>query len=210
MDVAWYFDVVSPFAYIALGEVEALERRSPVAYRPVLLGAMLGHWGQLGPAEVAPKRVQTYRMCQWKAREKGLGFRFPPAHPFNPLPYLRLLTALGARPGAVRATFDLIWREGRDPASPATMGLLCERLGVADPEGLIARSGAKDRLRAITDEAIAKGVFGVPTLAIGPELFWGSDAMTMALAYLDDPALFDDPEMRRLDTLPKGVERPRR
>ena len=85
MKAVWYFDLVSPFAYLALGEIEDLAARMPLIFKPVLFGAMLSHWGQLGPAEIAPKRVQTYRICVWTARERGIPFRFPPAHPFNPL-----------------------------------------------------------------------------------------------------------------------------
>jgi hypothetical protein len=64
-------------------------------------------------------------------------------------------------------------------------------------------------LRAKTEAAIAAGVFGVPTLALGEELFWGTDAMGMARAYLANPRLFEDEEMRRVDHLPTGVVRPR-
>lgn len=205
----WYFDFVSPFSYIALAEVEALTRDIEIAFRPVLLGAMLKHYGQLGPAEVAPKRVQTYRLCVWKARERGLGFRFPPSHPFNSLKLLRLAAALDAERGAVRTIFECIWREGRDPQSPETFAVLRERLGVEDIDALIEAKGAKDKLRESTQAAIDRGVFGVPTLALGRELFWGTDALAMARAYLADPRLFEEGEMHRVDHLPVGVERPR-
>jgi 2-hydroxychromene-2-carboxylate isomerase len=209
MTGTWYFDFVSPFAYLALGEVEALALELELNLRPVLFGAMLKHYGQLGPAEVAPKRLQTYRMCVWKARERGIAFRFPPAHPFNSLELLRLATALDAEKGAVRAVFDIVWREGRDPRSEATLALLRERLGIADGDALIAATGAKERLRENTEAALAAGGFGVPTHALGDQLFWGTDALPMARAYLADPHLFDHEEMHRVDHLPMGVERPR-
>ena len=208
MKAIWYFDLVSPFAYLALGEVEDLATRMPVTFKPVLFGAMLTHWGQLGPAEIAPKRVQTYRICVWTARERGIPFRFPPAHPFNPLTLLRVLTALDARPDAVRALFDLIWREGRDPQAPQTLALARERLGVEDFDALIEAHKAKAKLRVATEAAIASGVFGVPTLALDEELFWGTDAMGLARAYLANPRLFEDEEMRRVDRLPTGAVRP--
>ena len=209
MNRVWYFDFVSPFAYLMLDEVEELSREVPIVFRPVLFGAMLKHYGQLGPAEVAPKRLQTYRLCVWKARQKGLEFRFPPAHPFNSLQLLRIATALDADKAAIRTIFDLVWREGRDPQSEAALALLGERLGIGDIDALIERSGAKEKLRAETEAAIASGVFGVPTLALGDQLFWGTDTLPMARAFLADPHLFDDPEMRRVDHLPVGAERPR-
>lgn len=210
MKAVWYFDLVSPFAYLALGDIEDLASRMPVVFKPVLLGAMLTHWGQLGPAEIPPKRVQTYRICVWTAREQGIPFRFPPAHPFNPLMLLRVLTALEARPDAVRTLFDLIWRDGRDPQSLETIALARERLGVEDFDVLIEAHDAKRKLRAATEAAIASGVFGVPTLALDKELFWGTDAMALARAYLANPRLFEDKEMRRVDHLPTGAVRPGR
>lgn len=206
-EIAWYFDTVSPFSYLALPAVEALAARRPVAMRPVVLGAMLAHWGALGPAEVPPKRLHTYRLCQFLADRAGVPMRFPPRHPFRSLESLRLLTALGATPAAVRAAFDFVWREGRDPSDPAEFAALRGRF--PDRDGLDL-DGAKAALREATEAAIAVGVFGVPTLRIGTELFWGVDALPMAEAYLADRSLFAGGEMARLADLPSGVELRRR
>ena len=178
---------LSPIWRSAKSRISPRECRS--IFKPVLFGAMLTHWGQLGPAEIAPKRVQTYRICVWTARERGIPFRFPPAHPFNPLMLLRVLTALDGRPDAVRTLFDLIWRDGRDPQSPETLapraraprhrGSRCPHRSAATP-----RPNCAPR----REEAIAAGVFGVPTLALGKELFWGTDAMPLARAYLGESA----------------------
>ena len=204
--VTWYFDVISPFAYLALPAVEALARRRPVAWRPIVFGAVLGHWGQLGPAEIAPKRIATYRLCQFLADRAGVPFRFPPRHPFRSLEALRILAALDGDAAAVRTVFDFVWAEGRDPGDPAERDALCARLGAGEYDTLVD-AGAKARLRAWTDQALAAGVFGVPTLAAGGELFWGLDAMPMAEAYLADPGLLTRGEMARVSSLPEGVGR---
>jgi 2-hydroxychromene-2-carboxylate isomerase len=206
-EITWYFDTVSPFSYLALLTVEALAKRWPVTLRPVVLGAVLVHWGTVGPAEVAPKRVHTYRLCQFLADRAGVPMRFPPRHPFRSIESLRLLTALGATPAAVRIAFDFVWREGRDPSDPAEFAALRERL--PDAEGRDP-DDAKAGLREATDAAVAAGVFGVPTLRIGTELFWGVDAIPMAEAYLGDRALLGRGEMARLPHLPSGVELRRR
>ena len=205
--VVWYFDVISPFAYLALPTVEAPSRRRRVLFRPVVFGAVLAHWGQLGPAEIGPKRLHTYRLCQFMAERAGTPMRFPPRHPFRSLDALRLLAALGGQPGPVRAAFDFVWAEGRDPGDPAERDALCARLGVGDYEAFVAERDAKSRLHAWTDEAIAAGVFGVPTLAVDGELFWGLHALPMAERYLDDPGLLARGEMARLAGLPVGVRR---
>jgi len=202
----WYYDVVSPFAYLALPAVQTLAQRRRVLLRPIVFGAVLGHWGQLGPAEIAPKRLHTYRLCQFIADRAGLPFRFPPRHPFRSLDILRLLTALDSEPAVVWAAFDFIWAEGRDPGDPAQRDTLCQRFGV-DYETLVAKTGAKTRLRTWTEEAIAAGVFGVPTLAVNGELFWGLDALPMAEAVLDDPGLLTRGEMALFADLPTGVQR---
>jgi len=205
-EITWYFDTVSPFSFLALPAVEALAARRTVALRPVVFGAVLAHWGGLGPAEVPPKRLHTYRLCQFLADRAGVPMRFPPRHPFRSLDAQRLLTALGATPAAVRAVFDFIWREGRDPGDPAEFAELRGRLADPDPGGL---DGAKAALRGATEAAVAAGVFGVPTLRIGAELFWGLDAVPMAEAWLEDRSLFARGEMARLAELPVGVERRR-
>ena len=206
-DPIWYYDVVSPFAYLALPAIKALAQRRPVRLRPIVFGAVLAHWGQLGPAEIAPKRLHTYRLCQFIAGRAGVPLRFPPRHPFRSLDALRLLTALDSGPAAVRAAFDFIWAEGRDLGDPQERDALCRRLGVGDYDALLAGTGAKARLRAWTEEAIAAGVFGVPTLAVSGELFWGLDALPMAEAALDDPSLLTRGEMARFASLPTGAER---
>jgi 2-hydroxychromene-2-carboxylate isomerase len=86
---------------------------------------------------------------------------------------------------------------------------LGRQLGVADPERAVSDPAVKQQLRENTDWAISLGVFGVPTLVIGRELFWGHDAFGMALDYLAGPAVFDDSEMQAVERLQVGVERRR-
>ena len=199
----WYFDVISPFAYLALGEIEELATSVAVAYRPILFAGLLQHWRHLGPAEIPPKRIHTYRLCVFQAQQRGVQLRFPPTHPFNPLKPLRLLTALKADPRAVRTVMDGIWRQGLDLSTEAGWSAVCSALGLdaAAAASLVDAPETKARLRSNTDEAIAAKLFGVPTLQIGEELFWGVDALPMARAYLEDPALFQSGELHRVGTL---------
>jgi len=93
----WYFDFLSPFAYLQLARFQKLPPNLEVTTVPVVFGAILKHWGQLGPAEIPPKRRFVYRFFQWKADQLGLPFAMPQMHPFNPLPALRLCVAAGAQ-----------------------------------------------------------------------------------------------------------------
>jgi 2-hydroxychromene-2-carboxylate isomerase len=135
--------------------------------------------------------------------------RMPPAHPFNPLAGLRLIIAAGSDRRAAGTVLDAAFREGRDLSDPEVIAHLARALGVTNPPAAIGDPAVKERLRANTDWAISRGVFGVPTLVIGEELFWGHDAIDMALDYLSRPEAFADPQMRAADTVPVGASRTR-
>jgi len=207
--VSWVFDVISPFAYLAFPQLSRLPAHVSVGFVPVLFAGLLQHFGQLGPAEIPSKRRFTYRFVLWRARQLGLPMRMPPAHPFNPLPALRLIIAAGSDRRAAGTVLDAVFRDGRDVADPAVIAALARELGVADVQAAVDDSTVKQRLRDNTAWASARGVFGVPTLVIGEELFWGHDAFDMALEYLRHPDAFRDPDMQAADTLPIGVTRNR-
>lgn len=203
----WYFDIVSPYAYLHLKRFGELHPALAVEPVPVLFAGLLKHWDNKGPAEMAPKRLHTYRSCIWTASQLGIPFRLPQRHPFNPLHGQRLLVALGAPRKAVEAAYDFVWGEGRDLA--AEWPLFCERLGV-EPDAataLIADPQVKQQLMDNTAQAAAQGVFGVPTLAFRGQTFWGSDAIAWANAYVDQPQMFDSGEMRRAADIEIGAAR---
>lgn len=203
----WYFDVISPFSYLQL---EWLARDWPeliIEPRPVVLGAVLAHHGQLGPAEIRGKREFTYRYVIWRAQELGIPLRFPPRHPFNPLAALRLIIAAGGELAVVRAVFRHIWAQGRGAESVEELAPLAEELGIDDLAARLADPVVKEALRASTDAALAAGVFGVPTLLVHGERFFGQDATPFALAALKRPELLKEGEYARAVQLPVGVAR---
>jgi 2-hydroxychromene-2-carboxylate isomerase len=203
----WYFDFVSPFAYLQSEQLAALGPRVGIRYRPVLFAGLLGANGQKGPAEIPSKRAFTYRFVVWQAKRLGIALKFPPEHPFNPLPLLRLALACDCKPEAVHAIFRFVWRDGRLPDLPIEWAELTGSLGIPDALARIATAEIKDELRRNTEEAIARGVFGVPTIALGGELFWGVDATAMAADFVAAGCRFDDPEYARVAALPVGAER---
>ncbi len=203
----WYFDLISPFAYLHLKQFHRLPAGMEIEYVPVLFAGLLKHWEQKGPAEIPAKRTYTYRHVTWLAAHLGIPFKVPPAHPFNPLHALRLVIAAGPTRAHVETAFDMIWQEGRDLQDPARIEELAHRLHIEDMQAAIADERVKSRLKANTEDAIAKGVFGVPTFLMGEALFWGQDSLEMMRDYLEDPQLFDTPEMRRVSSLPVGAAR---
>lgn len=198
--VDWYFDFISPFAYL---QWQAVKRMEGVAVncRPVLFAGLLSHHSHKGPAEIPAKRLFTYRHAQWRADRAGIPMAFPPAHPFNPLASLRLCIAAGSGADAVDTIFDHVWRYGRSAES------FDELAAVADDPTVLQQPRVKQGLRDHFDAAVQAGVFGVPTLVTGGELFWGEDATRMLQDYLAEPALFGTPEMRRPAELPVATAR---
>lgn len=203
-EIDWYFDPISPYAYLALAELHTLAPLARVRMRPVLFAGLLGHWDNVGPAEIPPKRVWTYRFCAWQAAQKSIPFICPASHPFNPLPWLRLATALDGEENAVRRIFETIWTTGEDAGDASRAHALARELGV-DPLTL-NDPAIKQRLRAETDAATARGVFGVPSLVIDGEIFWGADALDFARAFLRDPDLLQQQGLQ-LGDVPIGAVR---
>lgn len=203
----WYFDFISPFAYLQWRRLRRDHPEVALNPKPLLFAAILNHVGQLGPAEIPQKRRHTYRIVLWQARAAGIPLHFPPAHPFNPLPALRLCLAAPDRMQAIDAIFAHIWEHGRLADSVEALADVAASLGI-DDLAAIARDEVKRELLANGEEAMALGVFGVPTLRVRDELFWGNDATDLALAYARDPDALDA-EMRRVDAIPEAVQRRR-
>jgi 2-hydroxychromene-2-carboxylate isomerase len=186
----WYFDYVSPYPYLQLSRFRELPKDLVVRPRPVLFAALLNHWGHMGPAEIPAKRRQTYLYTRWLADQRGLPFNGPPRHPFNPLALLRLTIAAGSTLEAVRTVYHHVFGEGNDGQDEHSVLALGEKLGISDVAEVLTRQSIKDELRANTTEAIACGVFGVPTFVCAGEVFWGDDATPLLIDFLADPEMF--------------------
>ena len=193
----FWFDVISPYAWLAFDRLpQALEGQSyGVEYRPLLLGAVLQHWGQRGPAELAPKRDWTYRQVLWLARQQGTPLQLPAQHPFNPLALQRLALACSPPGGApnrrvVEALFRHVWCDGADANDPQRLAALTAQL---QPQRDPASAEVKEELKLCTQAAIERGVFGVPAIELDGRLFWGLDALPMVAAALAGDPFFDQP-----------------
>jgi len=211
--INFYFDFISPYAYLAF---EALPKTLKgcsyeVRYKPILFGALLQHHGQLGPAEFAPKRDWTYRQVMWLAKQLDVPLDMPAAHPFNPIALLRL--ALGAATSndlpsrrVCEQIFHHVWRGGAPATDPQRLAALQDQLSITrDPQS----PEVKDQLKALTQEAIDAGVFGVPTFEVDGKLFWGLDALPMLRDYLQNDAWFQGPAWSSVSHIQVGIERKR-
>jgi uncharacterized protein (TIGR00369 family) len=213
MTLDFYFDFVSPYAYLAWRRAPALLGEGSLRPVAVLLGPILEHHGQLGPAEIAPKRAFTIRDTARRAADAGVPLVWPVRHPFRSVAAARLVHAAREqeRPGLIDALFSASWGRGGDLEDPAVLGAAIAEAGL-DAARLQAE-GASGALRREVASAIARGVFGVPTMIDEEgELFFGDDQLSRVAAKRDGLDALD--ERRRAEALavearPLGVARRR-
>lgn len=221
MVIDFFFDFLSPYAYLAWTQVHEVARRHGASVRPVptLLAALLAHGQTRGPAEIPAKRVYVFVDTLRTARHLNVPFGPPPAHPFNPLLALRACSLVDGddQKRLIDALFAQTWgglARGCDTAeklaeATKTAGLDGDRSG----GGLVERATgdlAKANLRKNTDAAIARGVFGVPTMTTGPgpsSFFWGLDAFPALERHLAGKENISDADVEKWAALPQAASR---
>jgi 2-hydroxychromene-2-carboxylate isomerase len=185
--VELYYDYSCPYAYLASTQIEALCARTfaTLLFRPVLLGGIYRAIGApdvpaLGPAKA---RLNFLDMHRW-ADFHGVPLTMPPMHPNRTVLALRAtIAAEQDAPRATKALYGAYWVLGRDVSRPEVVRDTLAEAGL-DGEALVRRAeepAIKEALRARTDEAVARGVFGVPTMFVtvngSTETFWGQDRL---------------------------------
>lgn len=208
----WYFDFISPFSYLQSERLDRFSAHAELRPRPILFAGLLTHWGNVGPAELVPKRAWTFEHCAWLAHRHQIALTAPAHHPFNPLPLLRACLVGAddgvARPEVVTRLFRFVWAQGHLPTDASAWSALVSELGinVTAPDA----PEVKQALRANGERAIAAHVFGVPTSVIDGHTFWGFDATDMVEAFLRGDPFFEGAAYRSAAALPEGLQRQRR
>ena len=210
--IDFWFDPISPYAYLAFERLpEALVGLSySVSYRPILFAALLQRWDHKGPAEIEPKRAWTFRQVRWLAHSQAVPLETPARHPFNPIAISRLAWATapeGATPNRYACATILahVWQGGgADAEEPSRLAVLRDKLA---PRLDLASDRVKQLLRDATDAALAKGIFGVPTIDVDGRLVWGVDALPMLAAYLRGDPWFRGPDWQLAGAPRPGVVR---
>ena len=208
--ITFYLDFISPYAYLAFESLpkQLIGVSHRVVYQPILFGAVLKHHGHMGPAEIPGKREWTYRQVLWQAKQMGIPLDMPLTHPFNPLSLLRLAVASsddGAPNRYVCETiFRHVWKGGKAADDVERFAKLIEGLA---PKRDMQEGQVKNQLKNNTEQAIAKGVFGVPTFAIDDKLFWGLDALPMVRQYVEKAPLFVETDWQSVEAIKPGITR---
>ncbi|MDB4971068.1 MAG: disulfide bond formation protein DsbA [Myxococcales bacterium] len=192
--VEFFFDLSSPYSYIAATQLPALVERTgaEVAWRPMVLFAVFKSSGNDMPARVPHKARWMGQDLQRWADHYGIPWKMSSHFPLNTVKAMRLILVDDAKAGAVAlAAFRAMWAEDRDITQEAELRRIAE-LGGLDPTTALQKieePAIKDRLRANTDEAITRGAFGAPTMLVGDELFWGNDRLQFVEQALERIAL---------------------
>ena len=211
--IHFYFDFISPYAYFAWRNLPILAKKynREIEAHPVVFGKLLDHWGQLGPAEIPPKRNWLNHYCIRYAALNGFEYNPPKKHPFNPLAALRmsLKEVSGINQlGVIDAIFEGGWSQGADLGDLPTLISLLTKQSL-DGEALsqkVSESDIKDSLINETNMAIESGVFGVPTIIIDDNLFWGNDQMDHIELLLDGKDPLDRVKLREQER-PRAIDR---
>jgi len=211
--IRFLFDYVSPYAYLASTQVRALAVRHgrDVEAVPVLFAAMLDASGARGPAEIPAKREYMFRDVERLARMLGVAVEPPATHPFNPLTALRVTGCAppGLRWRLVEALFAAAWARGLRVDQADVVARIASEVGADGPALLeeAASPESKDRLRTATEEAITAGAFGVPTLLVDGELFWGVDSLPLLERFLGGDRALDPGRIERWRRVPASAVR---
>lgn len=184
--VEFYFDVGSPAAYLAWTQLPRLAEAtgSTIAWRPFLLGGVFQATGNRSPAEVPAKGRYMMDDLQRFARRYGVPFQYNPHFPINTLMLMRGALGLQMRhearlPVYVDAVFQALWAEGRNMGEPGVVGSVLKDAGF-EPQQVVDLTSdpeVKEQLKAVTQQAVRRGVFGAPTFFVGDQMFWGQDRL---------------------------------
>ncbi|SDT02607.1 2-hydroxychromene-2-carboxylate isomerase [Halopseudomonas xinjiangensis] len=182
--IEFFFDVGSPASYLAWTQLPALAERhgAEIVWKPMLLGGVFQATGNSSPATVEAKGRYSRIDMQRFARHYRVTLNHNPHFPINTLMLMRGAVGYLDTPRFheyLAAIFKAMWVEQRDMHQPQVIGEVLTAAGF-DPQEVLARCSdpaIKDRLKALTTEAVERGVFGAPTFFVGEEMFFGQDRL---------------------------------
>ena len=184
--VEYYFDFGSPAAYLASTQLPALAAQTgaTVLWRPMLLGGVFVATGNASPASVPAKGKYIFHDFARFAQRYGVPLKTNPFFPINTITLMRIAVGLQLRQDArfadyCSAMYWAIWVDSQNMNDPATVAAVLQAGGFDAPAllTLAAEPEVKSQLKTLTEEAVARGVFGAPTFFVGEQMFWGQDRL---------------------------------
>ncbi len=189
--VEFFWDPASPFTYLAATQIEVLaaDCGATLVWKPFLLGKVFEATGNRPPVSVPAKGKHMFLDLKRWAALYGVPLQFPKSFPVNSVaPERAAIAADRAGQGAAfaRALMAAHWGEGRDISQPDELKAVAATVGL-DGDAILAATqdpAVKEALKANTEEAVQRGVFGAPTFFVGTEMFWGNDRLQLLRAHL--------------------------
>ena len=184
-EVEFYFDFISPYAYLAYKKIQSLPKDINIKYKPVLLGALHNLEGITAPAFIKPKLKHMISDCDLIANKNKSNFIWNSKFPINSLSVMRGYLFINAenRELYMNVMFDAYWKDNLDISNEKILKNLLEKCKINSIKFFdgIKDLKIKDELRSITQEAHDKGIFGAPTFVVNNKIFWGQDRLEFAL-----------------------------
>lgn len=189
--IEFFYDYASTYSYLAHREIEQLAARhdAELVFRPMVLGFVFKATGNSMPAAVPAKAAYMVQDVGRWVRHYGMPFRMPSVFPVNTIRALRGAVAAleeGTFLAYHHAVMEAYWANDQDIGDAEVLKKVIDAAGV-DGAKLLARCETevvKAALKANTDEAVARGVFGAPTFFVGDQMFWGNDRTEFVAAAL--------------------------
>ena len=184
-EVEFYFDFISPYAYLAYKKIQSLPNDIKIKYKPVLLGALHNLEGITAPAFIKPKLKHMISDCDLIANKNKSNFIWNSKFPINSLSVMRGYLFLNAenRELYMNVMFDAYWKDNLDISNEKILKNLLEKCKINSIKFFdgIKDLKIKDELKSITQDAHDKGIFGAPTFVVNNKIFWGQDRLEFAL-----------------------------
>ena len=189
--IDFYFDVISPYSYIAHKKIQKIKEHQKVIfnYKPILLGGLHNLAGINAPAFNKFKIKNMQSDCELVSKKNSISFKWNLKFPINSLPIMRgyLSVEDGQKEDYLNIFFDAYWKDNLDLSSEKEISKLLESLKIDSKIFFekITQQSIKDTLKKFTNDAFEKEVFGAPTFIVDNKIFWGQDRLEYALEELN-------------------------
>jgi len=182
--IDFYFDIISPYAYIAYKKILKIKDIN-FKLKPILLGGLHNLAGITAPAFNKYKIKNMQNDCELVAKKNNISFKWNSKFPINSLNIMRgyLCVKDNKKEEYLNNFFEAYWKEDLDLSNEENIKILLKKLKIDEHDffNLIKNQDTKDKLKQFTQEAFEKEVFGAPTFIVNNKIFWGQDRLEYAL-----------------------------
>ena len=189
--IDFYFDIISPYSYIAHKKIQKIKKHQKVIfnYKPILLGGLHNLAGINAPAFNKYKMKNMQSDCELVSKKNNISFKWNLKFPINSLSIMRgyLSVEESQKEDYLNIFFDAYWKDNLDLSSEKEISKLLESLKIDSKIFFekITQQSIKDTLKKFTNDAFEKEVFGAPTFIVDNKIFWGQDRLEYALEELN-------------------------